>query len=95
MPAKGKVEKLFWFFLAESHCLLKRKKRMLTVFVNSQSMSLSPGSNLSDVLNASGLTSQTGIAVAVNNEVVPRTGWNARPLSDMDKITIIKATQGG
>jgi sulfur carrier protein len=38
---------------------------------------------------------QTGIAVAVNNRVVPKANWSAYALEDQDSVTIITATQGG
>lgn len=36
-----------------------------------------------------------GIAVALNNQVVPRVQWATTPLNDRDTILIITATQGG
>lgn len=36
-----------------------------------------------------------GIAVALNNQVVPRVQWTTTPLNDRDTILIITATQGG
>ncbi len=36
-----------------------------------------------------------GIAVALNNQVMPRAQWPATPLNDRDTILIITATQGG
>ncbi|MBD1426918.1 sulfur carrier protein ThiS [Sphingobacterium arenae] len=36
-----------------------------------------------------------GIAVAVNNQVVPKTQWASTVLQDRDSILIITATQGG
>lgn len=36
-----------------------------------------------------------GIAVALNNQVIPRADWPATPLQDRDTILIITATQGG
>lgn len=36
-----------------------------------------------------------GIAIAVNNEVVPRDTWKTFKLTNGNKILIIKATQGG
>ncbi|WP_206367412.1 sulfur carrier protein ThiS [Sphingobacterium sp. SGR-19] len=36
-----------------------------------------------------------GIAVAVNNQVVPKTQWASTVLQDSDSILIITATQGG
>lgn len=38
---------------------------------------------------------QTGIAVAVNNRVIPKNNWSTHDLDDQDSITIITATQGG
>lgn len=36
-----------------------------------------------------------GIAVAVNDEVIPRQSWPLQRLEDSDRILIITATQGG
>lgn len=38
---------------------------------------------------------QNGIAVAINNSVVPKSNWNSQLLSETDDILIISATQGG
>lgn len=37
----------------------------------------------------------TGIAVAVNNRMIPRTEWDSFVLNDSDHILIIKAVCGG
>ena len=37
----------------------------------------------------------TGIAVAVNNRMIPRTEWDSFDLNDGDNILIIKAVCGG
>ena len=68
---------------------------MLTVFVNNQSIKLDAAANLAQALEISGVTSHKGIAVALNNAVVPRAEWPSRTLNQSDKITVIKATQGG
>lgn len=36
-----------------------------------------------------------GIAVAVNQRIVPKNQWNSVSLKDKDAVLIIKATQGG
>jgi sulfur carrier protein len=38
---------------------------------------------------------QNGIALAVNNTVIPKSDWNSRFLNSTDDILIISATQGG
>ena len=38
---------------------------------------------------------QNGIAVAVNETVVPKTNWDSYLLQPNDKVLVIKATQGG
>ena len=38
---------------------------------------------------------QNGIALAINNSVIPKTEWDTTALSETDDILIITATQGG
>lgn len=38
---------------------------------------------------------EKGIALAINNGLVPRTDWERKSLTEGDKIIIIKATCGG
>jgi sulfur carrier protein len=68
---------------------------MPTIFVNNQTCHLPQGSDLFTALGQNGITSQKGIAVAVNNLVIPKAEWQTKILHENDKITIIKATQGG
>lgn len=38
---------------------------------------------------------QKGIAVAISNQVVPKTEWGTKVVSEQDEVLIIRATQGG
>jgi sulfur carrier protein len=38
---------------------------------------------------------QNGIAVAINNTVIPKSDWNSHAITATDAILIITATQGG
>jgi sulfur carrier protein len=38
---------------------------------------------------------ESGIAVSINDLIIPRWKWNMVKIDQADKITIIKATQGG
>lgn len=38
---------------------------------------------------------QKGVAVAINNRMVPRTEWQATTLAENDNVVIIKAACGG
>lgn len=38
---------------------------------------------------------QTGIAIAVNNRMIPRTEWEHFALTENDELVIIKAVCGG
>lgn len=50
---------------------------------------------LEQVVMHSGINDLKGLAVAVNDTVIPRTNWNNFTLKENDTITIIRATQGG
>ncbi len=38
---------------------------------------------------------QNGIAIAINNTVIPKSDWDSHPIQETDDILIISATQGG
>jgi sulfur carrier protein len=38
---------------------------------------------------------QNGIALAINNTVIPKSEWNSHLIQETDDILIISATQGG
>ena len=38
---------------------------------------------------------QNGIALAINNTVIPKQDWDSHKLNETDDILIISATQGG
>ena len=67
----------------------------MEVYINNILRDVPESSTLLELLHAENLAEKKGIAVAVNNAVVPRGNWGKQPLSFQDRITIIKATQGG
>jgi sulfur carrier protein len=38
---------------------------------------------------------ETGVAAAVNGDVIRRAAWAATPLSDGDEVEVLTAVQGG
>ena len=67
----------------------------MEVFINNQSVSVTHLSKLSEVLVQLDSLNKRGIAVAVNNSVIPKSEWDSYKVDSADKITIIRATQGG
>lgn len=67
----------------------------MEVIINHIKTDLKEASSLFTLLQLQNLTEKKGIAVAVNNKVVPKSEWDSFILNEKDTITIIKATQGG
>jgi sulfur carrier protein len=67
----------------------------MTVFVNDQPRTLATGAQLADLLRELGLAERKGVAIAINDEVVPRSTWPTRALAEGERILVIQATQGG
>ena len=67
----------------------------MEIHVNNKLYAVQPGTTIAALLHFSQLSAQKGIAVAINNQVVPRALWEQQSLSAADNITIIRATQGG
>lgn len=51
--------------------------------------------DVTDLLEEVGVEQRRGVAVAVNNQVVPRSQWDDHRLEEGDAVEIIRATQGG
>jgi sulfur carrier protein len=64
------------------------------VVVNGEGRVLPDGATVADVVDAV-IERSRGVAVAVNGEVVPRTGWPGAALRDGDSVEVLTAAQGG
>ena len=67
----------------------------MNIYVNNKQQEMPGGSKITDALAAISISSDKGIAIAINNNVVPRSEWDVYELNAEDNITLIKATQGG
>ncbi len=67
----------------------------LTIRVNDQPRTLVAATALVDLMRELGLEGRKGVAVAVNDAVVPRVAWSTQRLADGDRVLVIRATQGG
>ena len=66
------------------------------VIVNGKETEIKDGASLEQLLDSLGISrTQKGIAVAVNNTVVPRETWRETSLQTGDAVEIIRAVQGG
>jgi sulfur carrier protein len=66
----------------------------MNITVNSERKIFS-GKNISELVQSLNMISTNGIALAVNEKVVPKSEWERFELNENDKILLIKATQGG
>ncbi len=67
----------------------------LGIFVNDRPHALAGAATLMGLMGELGLADRTGVAAAVNDEVVPRAQWASRELRERDRVLVIRATQGG
>ncbi|MCI0686641.1 MAG: sulfur carrier protein ThiS [Sporichthyaceae bacterium] len=74
------------------------------VSINGESRQLATGTTVADVVAELAGPGQApeqqprpgrGIAVAVNDEVVPRTAWPSTELTEADRVEVLTAVQGG
>mgnify|MGYP005990577879 CR=1 FL=1 len=66
----------------------------MNVFFNGESIQIVE-KNLSQLLEKQELLNKTGIAVAVNSAVVPKSQWTNFVLKEADLILVITAAAGG
>ncbi|MDY3268450.1 MAG: sulfur carrier protein ThiS [Phocaeicola sp.] len=66
----------------------------MKISVNNKETEIANGGTLADLAAQLELPAQ-GVAIAVNNKMVPRTQWNDTILNENDSLVIIKAACGG
>jgi sulfur carrier protein len=68
---------------------------MVQITINRESFLLPDAGVLSDVLPLLDIERPDGIAIAVNDNVIPRGDWQQYRLRADDRVFVIRATQGG
>jgi sulfur carrier protein len=68
---------------------------MAEVMINQQKFQLPEHGTLTDVLPLLQIARAEGIAIAVNEEVIPGREWAKYVLQEGDRVFVIRATQGG
>lgn len=66
----------------------------MKILVNNDEKQFS-GNNLMDLLIECGLNEGSGIAIAVNETVIPKKKWVSSILKEGDSVLIITPAQGG
>jgi sulfur carrier protein len=66
----------------------------MKVIINGAGRELAAGAGVGDAVRLV-TTSASGIAVAVNGEVIRRASWDTTPLAAGDEVEVITAAQGG
>jgi len=66
----------------------------MEIEVNGELKTIDSSVNLKKLVEET-VKDQKGLAVAVNNAVVPKDNWPETILREADKVLLIRATQGG
>ncbi len=65
------------------------------IFINKEKKEIQSNTDIIQMLRENGFEDTKGIAIAINNEVIPKNSWQNHLLCDQDNVTIITATAGG
>ena len=63
--------------------------------LNGEHFPIESGLTVTSLLQNQSIEADSGIAVAINSEVVPKTQWETQSIQPNDQVLIITATQGG
>ncbi len=68
----------------------------MTIYINNKEYTIEDNASISQALKqVEGSIPSSGIAIALNNDVIPASQWNSKELSHGDRLTIITAFYGG
>ena len=69
---------------------------MIDITINGKTTPVDASATVADVVRRHGIDEHaSGVAVAVNDTVVPKREWAARRIAAGDVVEIIRAVQGG
>lgn len=66
----------------------------MNVVINDTTHTLPQACSVEDMLDALQI-SKFGLAVAIQNQIIPKSEWSNRTILNGENITLIRATQGG
>lgn len=66
----------------------------MTVTVNGEARDVPAGTTVEQLV-AQLTDAPSGVAAAVNGDVLPRRAWASTPLTDRDELEVVTAVQGG
>jgi sulfur carrier protein len=66
----------------------------MNVIINGEPCQLAQGATVAQAVMAV-TTATTGVAAAVNDEVVSRAAWDVTLVADGDRVEVLTAVQGG
>jgi len=67
----------------------------MEVTINNQNYLLNDACSIEQMLAAVISTETNGLAIAVNQTIIPKADWATHVLNPADQVILIKATQGG
>ena len=67
----------------------------MEILINNQKHTLEENTTLQTIVNTQLGDKQKGVAIAVNDSVIPKANWENYVIKANDHILLIKATQGG
>jgi sulfur carrier protein len=65
------------------------------IYINDNAHPIEQPGSLTDLLLNLKIMPDKGVAIALNNKVIPRSEWTNIIVNNNDRIILIKATQGG
>ncbi len=66
----------------------------MKIEINGKSEEIHEKTNLKELVDSM-LNDSKGVAIAINDVVIPKAEWTEKNLNANDKVLFIKATQGG
>lgn len=67
----------------------------IQIRVNDQVREVASGTTLEQLVQEMGYQEKDGMAAAVNDDIIPKSRWENHTLHPEDRVTLIRATQGG
>lgn len=67
----------------------------MKVILNNQELELEDAASLAELLETASIDLNGRFALAINEEVIPKSDWSTKKLVSNDRVLVVKAVKGG
>jgi sulfur carrier protein len=82
-------------FISFNHKNQRHLRSIMLIEINNETKTVNENFSATEIFSLLEIKNTNGYALAINDNVIPKSKWSETILKENDKVLVIQATQGG